>query len=107
METTDAANIFSALGQPTRLEILKVIAPFSHGDDRTGVPAGEIGEALGLAPATLSFHLKDMAYKNLVITRREGRKIYYRANLEVLLNTLDKLVTQILEPENADLRDSA
>ncbi len=101
MESEQAAHIFSALGQPTRLEILKLIAPHSRGENPRGLPAGEIGEALDLPPATLSFHLKDMNYKSLVVTRREGRKIYYRANLEVLLNTLDELITHVLEPAGA------
>jgi len=101
METEQAAEIFSALGQGTRLEILKIIAPYSRGDNPTGIPAGEIGAILKLPPATLSFHLKDMNYKGLVVTRRDGRKIYYRANLSVLLNTLDELVTHVLEPAGA------
>jgi len=101
MESEKSAHIFSALGQPTRLEILKIIAPHSRGDDPRGIPAGEIGEALNLPPATLSFHLKDMNYKSLVLTRREGRKIYYRANMEVLLQTLDELITDVLEPAGA------
>jgi len=99
MESKIAANIFSGLGQPTRLEILKLIAPHSRGEGAKGLPAGEIGKALGLPPATLSFHLKDMAYKNLVTNQRIGRKIYYRANLEVLLACFDEVVTHILEPE--------
>ena len=101
MKSEQAAEIFSALGQPTRLDIIKTIAPHSRGADAQGLPAGEIGQTLGLPPATLSFHLKDMNYKGLVVTRREGRKIYYRANLEVLLDTLDQLVTHVLEPAGA------
>jgi len=101
MKSEQAAEIFSALGQPTRLDIIKTIAPHSRGNDPQGLPAGEIGKTLGLPPATLSFHLKDMNYKGLVVTRREGRKIYYRANLEVLLDTLDQLVTHVLEPAGA------
>ncbi len=99
MESKIAANIFSGLGQPTRLEILKLIAPHSRGDNAMGLPAGDIGQALNLPPATLSFHLKDMTYKNLVINKRIGRKIYYRANLEVIIACLDEIVTHILEPD--------
>lgn len=98
METEKTANLFSGLGQPTRLEILRVIAPYSKGPDGRGLPAGEISKALDLAPATLSFHLKDMSYKDLVLTHREGRKIYYRANTESLLNVLDEFVTAIVDP---------
>lgn len=101
METQQVAEVFSALGQATRLDILKIIATHSRGENAPGLPAGEIGKALNLPPATLSFHLKDMNYKGLVLTRRQGRKIYYRANLTVLLNTLDELITHVLEPAGA------
>ena len=97
METIEAARIFSALGQPTRLEILKIIAPYSHGKKPKGLPVAEIAAHLQIAPATLSFHLKDMTYKQLVIAERKGRQVFYRANTARLLSVLDELVTHILE----------
>lgn len=41
--------------------------------------AGEIGERLGLAPATLSFHLNTLRHAGLVAPRREGRQVFYSA----------------------------
>ena len=35
---------------------------------------------LGLAPATLSFHLKELAHAGLVTSRQDGRFIYYAAD---------------------------
>ena len=58
-------------------------------------PAGDIGRALGIPPATLSFHLKDMTYKGLLSQSRLGRSIYYRADIEALLDTLDYLVGEV------------
>ena len=60
-----------------------------------GLPAGDIGRALGIPPATLSFHLKDMTYKGLLSQSRLGRSIYYRADIEALLDTLDYLVGEV------------
>ena len=45
---------------------------------------GKIGERLGLAPATLSFHLKELARADLVTTRPEGRFIYCSANFATM-----------------------
>lgn len=89
------AAILSAIGQPTRLAILKCVAPHSQGDEAIGLPAGEIAYQLGLPPATLSFHLKEMTYKGLLIQERRGRSIYYRADIETLAQTLDYLVTEV------------
>ncbi len=60
-----------------------------------GLPAGDIGRALGIPPATLSFHLKEMTYKGLLSQSRFGRSVYYRADIEALLDTLDYLVSEV------------
>ena len=95
MDSVSVTNVLSATGQPTRLEILKCIAPYSRGDLPTGLSAGDIAERLQLAPATLAFHLKDMTFKGLLIRERRGRSVYYRADLAMLLQVLDFIVTEI------------
>ncbi len=49
-----------------------------------GLPVGKIGERLGTAPATLSFHLKELAHADLVTMRHEGRFIYCSANFATM-----------------------
>jgi DNA-binding transcriptional ArsR family regulator len=41
---------------------------------------GSIGKKLGVAPATLSFHLKELSHAGLVTSRQESRFIYYMAD---------------------------
>jgi DNA-binding transcriptional ArsR family regulator len=43
------------------------------------MPAGQIGERLGLPSATLSFHLNQLRHAGLVTFRREGRSLIYAA----------------------------
>jgi DNA-binding transcriptional ArsR family regulator len=95
METIEVADVLSAIGQPTRLDILRFVAPHSRGDHPEGVPAGEIARWLGMPPATVSFHLKEMTYKGLLVQERRGRSIHYRADLDVLVKTLDYLVREV------------
>ena len=95
MDTQSAAKLLSALGQATRFDILRVVAPHSRGEEAFGLPAGDIGRALGIPPATLSFHLKEMTYKGLLRQARLGRSIYYCADIEALLDTLDYLVSEV------------
>lgn len=47
-----------------------------------GVPAGQLSEALRVPPATLSFHLKELAHAGLASARQEGRFVYYSADYE-------------------------
>lgn len=44
--------------------------------------AGEIGAELRIAPATLSFHLKELSYADLIAARQDGRFIFYSANFD-------------------------
>jgi DNA-binding transcriptional ArsR family regulator len=41
-----------------------------------------IGEELEVAPATLSFHLKELNRAGLVTSRQDGRFIYYATDFE-------------------------
>jgi len=45
-----------------------------------GVSAGKIAEALGMAPSSLSFHLKELTHAGMASARQEGRFIIYKAN---------------------------
>ncbi len=97
MDTGEICDILSALGQPTRLEVVRCLAPFSAGVDARGLPAGEISRRLGLPPATLSFHLKELLFKGIVAQTRAGRRLYYRIEMDRLVEALDYLVANVCE----------
>ena len=78
MESGEAVAALGALAQETRLSIFRLL--MEAGPD--GVPAGRIAETLDVPPATLSFHLKELAHAGLVSSRQEGRFIYYAAHFE-------------------------
>jgi ArsR family transcriptional regulator, arsenate/arsenite/antimonite-responsive transcriptional repressor len=78
MELTSAVVTLAALAQETRLSIFRLLVEAGP----NGVPAGRIGEALEVPPATLSFHLKELAHAGLIASRQDGRFIYYSANYE-------------------------
>jgi DNA-binding transcriptional ArsR family regulator len=44
-----------------------------------GMPAGKIGEQLGLPSATLAFHLKELKNAGLATFTRNGRSLIYAA----------------------------
>jgi ArsR family transcriptional regulator, arsenate/arsenite/antimonite-responsive transcriptional repressor len=73
MEIKQAVIALTALSQETRLRIFRLLVPVGE----LGVAAGEIAERLEIPPATLTFHLKELAHAGLVESRREGRSIIY------------------------------
>lgn len=87
MEILDAASRLAALGHETRLAIFRLLVQAGH----EGVNAGAIGEKLGLAPATLSFHLAHLNRAGLVAARQQSRFIYYAADFAVMNDLISYL----------------
>jgi DNA-binding transcriptional ArsR family regulator len=78
METNAIIASLAALAQESRLAAYRLLVAAGP----AGLSVGEIGADLEIAPATLSFHLKELANAGLVVARQEGRYIYYSANFE-------------------------
>ena len=75
MEKHEALAALVGLAQETRLDIYRLLV--QTGPD--GMPAGHIGEQLGLPSATLAFHLKELRHAGLVTFTRNGRSLIYVA----------------------------
>ena len=56
-----------------------------------GVSAGAIAERVGVEPATLSFHLKELVAGGLLTGRRESRQIFYAADFDGMRRLLGYL----------------
>jgi DNA-binding transcriptional ArsR family regulator len=80
MEKRGALAALGALSQETRLDIYRLLV--QAGPD--GMAAGQIGERLGLPPATLAFHLKELKIAGLVAFTRNGRSLIYAAEYPVM-----------------------
>jgi len=78
MNTNEVAKISKALADPTRLQIYESIAGCSE------MYCGEIIQQYGLAPGTVSHHLKTLLEAGLIECRREGQFIYNRALPETM-----------------------
>jgi ArsR family transcriptional regulator len=89
MEPKNAVAALSALAQETRLAIFRLLVV----QGPSGVSAGEIGAELKLAPATLSFHLKELTHAGLIEARAESRYIFYSANFDSM-NALVGFLTE-------------
>ena len=75
MEKKDAIGALGALAQETRLDVFRLLV--SEGP--AGLPAGTIADRLGVLPASLTFHLQQLAHASLITQRRLGRQLIYSA----------------------------
>jgi ArsR family transcriptional regulator len=99
-----ALAALAALGQPTRLEIFRLLIR----REPDGLPAGVIAETIGCPHNTLSTHLSILARSGLVRGTRDGRSIVYRADVDGMRNLIGFLVTDCCEghPELCNLEDA-
>lgn len=80
MKPARVVKALAALAQATRLAIFRLLV--SAGPQ--GMAAGEIAKKLKVSPATLSFHFKTLSHAGLVVSRQEGRFVYYAADFTVM-----------------------
>jgi ArsR family transcriptional regulator len=89
MDKSGALAALAGLAQESRLDVFRLLV--QAGPD--GMPAGQIGESLGLPGATLSFHLSHLKQSGLVKCRRESRSLIYTAEY----TTMNELLAYLTE----------
>ena len=80
METSDAVAALAALAQDNRLDVFRLLVQAGS----SGMCAGEVAEALGIAPNTLTFHFDRLRQAGLISVKREGRSQIYAAQYETM-----------------------
>jgi ArsR family transcriptional regulator, arsenate/arsenite/antimonite-responsive transcriptional repressor len=78
MKALEAIEALSALASEARLAVFRLLV--KRGPD--GYTPSELGLRLDVPAPTLSFHLKGLAQARLVVSRRDGRNLYYSPNFE-------------------------
>ena len=87
MDKGDAVGALAALAQEHRLEVYRLLVQAGP----EGMAAGEVANALGIAPNTLSFHFDRLRHAGLVSVARQGRSLIYAARYETMNNLLGYL----------------
>jgi DNA-binding transcriptional ArsR family regulator len=80
MESNNIIRALSALAQESRLAVFRLLVQSGP----QGLSVGKIAECTAVAPATLSFHLKELTIAGLLHSRQEGRYVIYSANFEAM-----------------------
>ena len=80
MDSKGAIAALSALAHEHRLTIFRLLV--EQGPE--GLPAGVIGEKVGLQPSSLTFHLQHLTRAGLLVPRRASRQILYAADFAAM-----------------------
>jgi len=78
MDKKQALDALAALSQETRLDAFRLLVQVGP----QGLPAGEVGERLGVRQNTMSANLSVLAQAGLIRSAREGRSIRYFADMD-------------------------
>ncbi|WP_354681863.1 metalloregulator ArsR/SmtB family transcription factor [Cupriavidus necator] len=89
MKNETAVAALAALAQESRLAIFRLLVQAGM----EGLSAGRIREALGVPPATLSFHLKELLHAGLIKNTQVGKFVIYRAQFE----KMNELIAFLME----------
>ena len=89
-EVTRYADMFSAMGTESRLQIMQLLLA-AHPE---GMVVGEIGDELEIPNSTLSHHLEKLKNEDLVKVRRDGTFLWYSADTESLQKLLGFLYAE-------------
>lgn len=87
MKAEQIVKALGALAQESRLAVFRLLV--KRGPQ--GYSPGELSEKLSVPAPTLSFHLRELQHAQLVLSRREGRFLYYSANFETMHGVVDFL----------------
>ncbi len=90
MEHAHAARCLEKLGNPTRLEIFRLLVRAGMG----GATVGEIQDRLGIPGSTLSHHLSHLVNAGLVHQEREGRMLRCTPNFDLMSQVMEFLTAE-------------
>lgn len=101
MNEAEVVKALAALAQVQRLRAYRALVV--AGAD--GLTPSVMAEGLGIAPNTLSFHLKELTRSGLVDVEPRGRNLIYRANFSNMNDLLGFLTNECCQGEPCVLTD--
>ena len=96
MANFDMVAFCKALGDETRQRILEILQ--TEGEKCVN----DLVEVFNVSQPTISHHLNFLKQVNLVISRRDGKQIYYRLNQDNITECCGMLFTKLV-PTHLDL----
>ncbi len=86
MNLNDYVKVFKALGEPTRLKILKLLSV-------RPMFVCELESVLQMSQPRISQHLRTMKEAGLVTEQKDAQRTYYSLQMDYLDQSVDNLIT--------------
>ena len=103
MDDELVARSLGALSQVHRLKAFRALVVAG----RQGLTPGALCEQLGVSPASMSFHLKELLHAGLVTQTRDGRHLIYRAAFERMNALLGFLTANCCQGRSCEVDDAS
>ena len=97
MKLETAANVLAKIGNPTRLEIVRLLV--RAGDD--GLPVGKIQKRLGIPGSTLTHHIAHLKSAGVITQERRQAALICRMDYGLLRELVDYLTAECCAEEAA------
>ena len=102
MEIETAANILAKIGNPTRLQIVRLLV--RAGDE--GLAVGQIQKALDIPGSTLTHHISHLKSAGVIRQQRQQATLICTMEYTVLRDLVDYLTSECCA-DQADQHDAA
>ena len=98
MKLETAANILAKIGNPTRLQIVRLLV--RAGDD--GLPVGKIQQKLGIPGSTLTHHISHLKSAGVIRQQRQQATLICTMEYELLRQLVDYLTEECCADTDAE-----
>ncbi len=102
MEESNVIKALAALAHASRLRVYRALVVAGP----QGRTPSQLQTELDIAPATLSFHLKELNQAGLVTPLREGRNLIYSAQFDQMNDLLQYLTQNCCEGQSCSAQPS-
>ena len=102
MKTARVIDALGALAHEHRLAIYRLLV--QRGPE--GLPAGAIGERVGLVPSSLTFHLQNLQRAGLITQQRVSRQLIYSADFDAMNGLIGYLTENCCADSSAECSPS-
>jgi ArsR family transcriptional regulator len=92
-------DIFAALASEPRRRILAIVS-------QSALTTTELAERFGMTPPAVSRHLAVLQAAGLVTSERQGQKVLYRLERDVLVAALGRFADEVDAPLRRTLREA-
>jgi ArsR family transcriptional regulator, arsenate/arsenite/antimonite-responsive transcriptional repressor len=98
-DDAQVAGVFEALASEPRRRMLSFLS-------QTALSTAELAERFGMSAPAVSRHLAVLLRAGLVSSEREGQRVLYRLNRDVLLGALARFADEVDGPRRQPPREA-